>query len=326
MKKNLKVSVCAVFVILVSIFLTTTAFAGDTSCKTKYPIILAHGMGFTPTAAFPNSFPGIYEALKACGATVYYTTVPGLQTNAVKSASFKSQFLAIQAADGSAKFNIMGHSQGGLYTRYAITNLGLAPSVASLTTAASPHRGSYIDTVLLTIVDTFPILKSLMSSFVLMPGDQTYAEVNERELMSTYMTKIFNPNTPDVKGVYYQSFSVAYRQYDLIQTIFDELALLKQILSGSTSSTTSVEAAALNLYKMMPDTATMSYFLGGGIGDGLVQETSARWGTYLGCERGPSYSKGVNHLDAVNLQLQGQVWDAKTYWVNLAKGLKAKGY
>jgi len=34
----------------------------------------------------------------------------------------------------------------------------------------------------------------------------------------------------------------------------------------------------------------------------------------------------VNHLDAVNMQLRGQVWDAKAYWVNLAKKLKAKGY
>lgn len=320
-----KLSLYAVLVCLVSMVMASSVLAQDTSCKTKYPIILAHGMGFTPTATAPNSFPGIVEALRACGATVYYTTVPALHTNAVKSAAFKEQFELIRASDESPKFNIMGHSQGGLYTRYAISNLGLAPYVASLTTAASPHRGSFIDTVLLTITDLFPILKSLMSSFAMFPGDQTYAEANERELTINYMTRTFNPNTPNMSGVYYQSFSVAFRKYSMIQTIFDELALLKKMLAGNQTEPT-VEEAALSLYDMMKDTATMSYYLGGGIGDGLVQETSARWGNYLGCERGPFYGKGVNHLDAVNLQLRGQVWDAKAYWVNLAKGLKAKGY
>jgi triacylglycerol lipase len=320
-----KLSVCAVLVFVVSIVMASSVLARDTSCKTKYPIILAHGMGFTPTATMPHSFPGIVEALRACGATVYYTTVPALHTNAVKSAAFKKQFEAIRATDGSAKFNIMGHSQGGLYTRYAISNLGLAPYVASLTTAASPHRGSFIDSVLLTITDVFPTLKPLMANFAMFPGDQTYAEANERELTVDYMTKVFNPNTPNMKGVYYQSFAVAYRKYDIIRTTADQLAMFTKILLGNQKEPT-VDEAALALYDMMKDTATMSYYMGGGIGDGLVQESSAKWGTYLGCERGPIFSNGVNHLDAVNMQLRGQVWDAKAYWVNLAKKLKAKGY
>jgi triacylglycerol esterase/lipase EstA (alpha/beta hydrolase family) len=91
-KVALKASVCAVFVVLVSMFFAASVFAEDTSCKTKYPIILAHGMGFVATDELPMSFPGIYQALKACGATVYFTTVPALQTNAVKSAEFKKQF------------------------------------------------------------------------------------------------------------------------------------------------------------------------------------------------------------------------------------------
>ena len=84
-----KLSVCAVLVFVVSIVMASSVLARDTSCKTKYPIILAHGMGFTPTATMPHSFPGIVEALRACGATVYYTTVPALP-NAVKSATFKT--------------------------------------------------------------------------------------------------------------------------------------------------------------------------------------------------------------------------------------------
>lgn len=325
MKKTaLKFCIFAI-ALTVSVLGASLAFSADTSCKTKYPIILAHGMGFTPTPTSPHSFPGIVEALKSCGATVYYTTVPALHTNAVKSATFKQQFMAIKAVDGSAKFNIMGHSQGGLYTRYAISNLGIAPYVASLTTAASPHRGSFIGTVLLTITDVFPVLKPLMEGFAMFPGDQTYAEQNERELTINYMTKVFNPNTPDMKGVYYQSFAVAFRQYSIIRTVADQLAMFVKMIAGNQTEPT-VEEAALALYDMMESTAAMSFYMGGGIGDGLVQESSARWGTYLGCEKGSIFSRGINHLDAVNMQLRGQVWDAKAYWVNLAKSLKKKGY
>ena len=42
---------------------------------------------------------------------------------------------------GAEKVNIIAHSKGGLDSRWAITKLGLAPQVASLTTINTPHRG-----------------------------------------------------------------------------------------------------------------------------------------------------------------------------------------
>jgi hypothetical protein len=41
---------------------------------------------------------------------------------------------------------------------------------------------------------------------------------------------------------------------------------------------------------------------------------------------GPWYTKGLNHIDAVNMQVYGQVWDAVGYWVKTVQNLKAKGY
>jgi hypothetical protein len=117
-------------------------FAADTSCKTKNPIIFTHGMAFTPSAAYPNSIPGIYEALTACGATVYTPATYAFAGTRDKANKFKEEFLKIQALyPAGQKFNIIGHSHGGLYTRDAITNLGLARYVASLTTVANPAQG-----------------------------------------------------------------------------------------------------------------------------------------------------------------------------------------
>ena len=42
---------------------------------------------------------------------------------------------------GCGKVNIIAHSKGGLDARYAISKLGMAPYVASLTTMNTPHRG-----------------------------------------------------------------------------------------------------------------------------------------------------------------------------------------
>src|SRR6185369_6230360 len=42
----------------------------------------------------------------------------------------------------SRKVNILAHSMGGLDARFAIARLGLADRVASLTTVATPHRGT----------------------------------------------------------------------------------------------------------------------------------------------------------------------------------------
>ncbi|MCQ5134484.1 esterase/lipase family protein, partial [Coprococcus eutactus] len=42
---------------------------------------------------------------------------------------------------GCGKVNLIAHSKGGLDSRYAISMLGMAPYVASLTTINTPHRG-----------------------------------------------------------------------------------------------------------------------------------------------------------------------------------------
>ena len=49
--------------------------------------------------------------------------------------------MGILEETGAGKVNIIAHSKGGLDSRYAISKLGMAPFVASLTTINTPHRG-----------------------------------------------------------------------------------------------------------------------------------------------------------------------------------------
>ncbi|MGD0022578.1 MAG: hypothetical protein ABSC54_09785 [Smithellaceae bacterium] len=344
MKKSIKIGIYVTFTLVLAIVLASPVVAADTSCKTKYPIILAHGMGFTPSPQYPNSFPGIVEALQACGATVYTPIVEGIGGTAEKAGQFVNGFSEVSPYDGSSwtsggfkgiqamypagtKFNIIGHSHGGLYTRYAITNLGIAPYVASLTTVDSPHRGSYIDQIELDIVKAIPALGSLIAGAIPFTGDPAKLAANDTDLSVDYMTKVFNPNTPNVKGIYYQSFSCAFRQYNIIKAELDGITEVINAVEGKTTPVpTSALAFAELLYNALPDLAAECFYLGGGLGDGLVQVSSAQWGTYLGTQMGPWYSQGLNHLDAVNIAPYGAKWDAVGYWVQLVKNLKAKGY
>jgi triacylglycerol lipase len=326
--RSFRIGMCLAFFLMVAIVLSSPAFAADTSCQTKYPIILAHGMGFTPSPAFPHSFPGIVEALQARGATVLYPAVPAIASTREKAEAFKAAFLYIQQTTPAAKYNIIGHSHGGLYTRDAITNLGLYPYVASLTTVDSPHRGSYIDQLMLDIVELFPMFESLISGALPFTGDPEKLKQNNLDLSVDYMTRVFNPNTPNKSGIYYQSFTCAYRYYDLIKALWDGITMIVQALMGSGVSVNPNDpvAVAKALYDVLPDLSVECYFLGGGLGDGLVQVSSSKWGTFLGTELGPWYSKGLNHLDAVNIQPYGQKWNAVSYWVKLVQNLKRKGY
>jgi len=328
MDKFIRLSIYAAFVFMVAMFLAAPVSAADTSCKTKYPIILAHGMGFTPSAAYPNSFPGIYEALKACGADVHYTTVPAIASTRDKSTAFKAGFLAIQSQyPAGTKFNIFGHSHGAVYTRDAISNLGLAPYVASWTSVDGVNHGSYIDQIELDIVALFPSIKSLLAGALPFTGDPAQLDANDLDLSVNYMTKTFNPNTPNMPGIYYQSWTCAYRYYDVLKAYWDGINMIVNALKGEpTTINTDPAALAKALYDVLPDLATEAYLLGGGLGDGLVQVNSAKWGNFLGTQMGPWYSKGLNHIDAVNIQVYGQVWDAVSYWKQTVKDLKAKGY
>ena len=316
---------------MMAVVMASPVLAVDTSCKTKYPIIFAHGMAFTPSASYPNSIPGIYEALTACGATIYTPAVDAIAGTRDKATQFKAAFLKIQALyPAGQKFNIIGHSHGTLYTRDAITNLGLAPYVVSHTSVAGVHRGSYIDQIVLNMQNLIPGVAPLMSQLagMLLGVDPVKQDANLHDLSVDYMTKTFNPNTPNVPSIYYQSWNGAYRYYDIFTSLFGGLTMIGDVLKsgGNLSFGPATPAMIKTLYDAMYPLATVTYYLGGGEGDGLVTTSSAKWGTFLGTQKGPWYIKGVNHLDDVNLCPYGAPFDVIGYWKTVVKGLKAKGY
>jgi triacylglycerol lipase len=319
--------VIVVGVIFMASLLGAPAFAADTSCKTKYPIIMVHGMGFISNSVYPNSFPGIGEALTARGATIYFTNVDSLQATRVKAEQFAAEFQKIQALyPAGTKFNIIAHSHGGVYTRDAISNLGLYPYVASLTTVDTPHRGANLAQLYADIKTYFPWLLSLMAGMTPFPGDQQYLDVNLLNLSTSYMQNTFNPNTPNKSGIYYQSWAGEFRVYNMFAMLGDFLNSLIQQLTGTYKSPKTPQEYVAAFHKAFPDTAAAQMLIGGGFNDGLVPEYSAKWGTYLGADFGYWWTYGIDHVDAVNINPNGVNFDVIGTYVNFVKKLKAKGY
>jgi triacylglycerol esterase/lipase EstA (alpha/beta hydrolase family) len=90
-----------------------------TYTKTRYPIVLAHGLaGFDKVFGTVEYFFGIPEALRDGGAEVYLTQVSAYNTSEERGEQLLAQIEQIVATSGQPKVNIIGHSQGGLDARY----------------------------------------------------------------------------------------------------------------------------------------------------------------------------------------------------------------
>jgi len=275
------------------------AAGSSESCATKYPIILAHRTGGAEKIlGIVDYWWGIPEALENEGAVVYIPTVNGLDGTIEKAKAFKKEFLEIKAVSGASKFNIIGHSHGALYTRYAISNLGLAPYVRSYTSIAGPHQGMALADIL--IANTPECLqqftgKTLDFVFAYFFNNTDPDSLdNLYDVATHYMQGTFNPNTPDKAGIYYQSWAAKVEHFCPNVVLEPTWRLL---LSHE------------------------------GPNDGLVGVESAKWGEFQGTESGAWWSPGCDHLTIIG-HLFGITpgFSAPDFYVDLVSRLKDKGF
>ena len=299
-----KLYTTTIIAVLLSVFMLPAAgFAGGDApiCDTKYPIVLAHGMGASAEIlGIVDYWWGIEDALEDEGAEVYITSVNGMDSTKNKAWDFWGQYEQILAETGAEKANIIGHSHGTLYTRYAISNLILdaEEKVASHTSLAGPHRGSAIADMLMyglndDIKSALGGSLDFVYAFVFGDDDPDSLE-NGYDLCTDYMTEIFNPATPNVDDVYYQSWAAKAK--------------------------TSCPSVVLQ-----PTWLILLAAEGGN--DGLVSVDSAKWGKFRGVQDAAWYSPGCDHLNMVG-HLFGATpgFNAPEFFVGIVSELKNEGY
>ena len=113
----------------------------DTSCHTRYPLVLIHGAGFRDLK-WPVYWGRIPAALETRGAVIRYGLQDCWASTETNAAEIVRRIDEILAETGAEKVNLIAHSKGGLEARMAASSLGAGDRIASITTVATPHRGS----------------------------------------------------------------------------------------------------------------------------------------------------------------------------------------
>src|SRR5262245_42891365 len=167
--------------------------------RLRAPIVLVHGLfGFARLGLGTMSvdyFKLLPTALRGVGNEVHQASLSPTAGVARRAEQLRDLILALP----EGPIHLIAHSMGGLDARYAITRLGLAPRVLTLTTLGTPHRGSsFADWASGRLVR---LVGPVFDHFGL-----------PREAFDDLTTESccrFNEQTPDAPGVRY--FSVAGR-------------------------------------------------------------------------------------------------------------------
>lgn len=126
------------------------SYAGSYS-KTKYPIVLVHGIFGWDNVLGLDHFYKVPRALERNGATVYVASVSPINSTEVRGEQLLAYVEEVLAVSGAQKVNLIGHSHGGPTTRYVAS---VAPElVASVSTVAGVHWGSKIADIVRTTLE-----------------------------------------------------------------------------------------------------------------------------------------------------------------------------
>jgi triacylglycerol lipase len=119
--------------------------------KTKHPIVLVPGIFAFDTIAGIDYWYQIPSAIESRGGKVFVPKINAFDSSVDRGEHLIAQLDEIRASSGGkyTKFNLMGHSQGGVTSRYV---MAVRPDlVASITSMSTPHTGSPVADLLTDI-------------------------------------------------------------------------------------------------------------------------------------------------------------------------------
>lgn len=264
-------------------------------CKTKYPLLLVHGVFFRDYR-YINYWGRIPRELRRNGARIYYGCQQSAAAVEDSGKELAERIRAIITETGCEKVNIIAHSKGGLDSRAAIAHQGMGPYVATLTTINTPHRGCIFAEYLLgkvpqaarrKIADTYnATLRRL--------GDEDPDFLAAVTDLAASACERRNAVTPDDPGVVYESVMSYCRR------------------------------AGHGKFPLNMTHPIVRHF--DGKNDGLVSVDSAKWGSRFTLLE-PRGKRGISHGDVVDLNRENiPGFDVREFYVELVADLKRRGY
>lgn len=294
----LPLSATSIYCLFFAFLLTSCSALHQSSqshfCATRYPVVLVHGIGYRDDVRLFRYWSEIPEALEKQGANVFLARHDAFGSFQSNGQQLKQRIEEILDETGAEKVNLIGHSKGGLDSRYMISHLGMADKVASLTTIATPHRGAYLANYVATVgqqTKTYELMLRIAHQYACFLGDSLpQVETALLQLTPEYM-EIFNQNVPDMPQVYYQSFGGVVNEEHASRVVRFKLPVL------------------------LPQE---------GPGDGTVARTSYEWGNFRGVVKSGSPG-GISHLDIVGIS-GGDNFEYTAFMLFVVNDLKNRGY
>jgi triacylglycerol lipase len=274
--------------------IVSTSPALSEICKTKYPLVLVHGVFFRDSKLF-NYWGRIPRTLKLHGATIYYGEHQSALTVRESARELASRIKLIVERSGCEKVNIIAHSKGGLDCRYAISEFGLAPYVASITTVNTPHRGCLFAERLLNAIPES--VKNKVAT-----------------VYNTTLTALGDEN-PDFLAAVDDLTAEACQKRNKLLT-FPEDIFAQSI--GSVMEHPRKGQFPLNLsYRYVKNFD--------GENDGLVGEASFAWGEKYILLRSKG-TRGISHGDVIDLNRENiRDFDVRAFYSELVSDLRNRG-
>lgn len=260
---------------------------------TKYPIFLCHGFGAIGSLVKPSPLHDPCMLMREHGVLAFAPN--GVPYASIETRAKNWVRLITQVCDkhGYEKVNVIAHSMGGLDIRCALSHMGIAPKIASLTTVATPHHGTYLADL---ILKTPEIITEKLSDLVDWFGNNVYPREKSEVLSSVeqlcqgYVQEEFNPDTPNLEGFPYFSYS------------------------ASVGKGTNFPLNPVFLFQ------NTQIFGKEGVNDSFVSVNSAIWGEHLG-------TVTLSHTHQINVQVSKEARPRyNDFWIGTVKKLSEMGF
>jgi len=226
---------------------------------TRFPIVMVHGW-----TGFENIGPLTYwYNVQADLESLYYPIAIAIldpyNSVAIRGEQL-AQFVGVTLQTQRArKVNLLGHSQGGIDARYVAAEAGggYGDRVGGLITLGTPHYGTPFTDIALGLFpgDSEQALVFLLNFLGAAQNQQSDVEASLYTLSETFMQGEFNPVYLDDPRVKYWSWT-------------------GETCVGGIGCDDAVDLLLLYSYQTILGVA--------GANDGLVPESSAKWGEFLG--------------------------------------------
>ncbi|SMO56327.1 esterase/lipase family protein [Fodinibius sediminis] len=259
----------------------------------KHPVLLCHGYGAIASLVKPSPLYDVAMLLRSHNVPAFAPNIVPYAKIETRAKEWVHSIHELTDKQPYDKVNIIAHSMGGLDMRYALSELAIAPKVASLTTISTPHHGTSLAELTLSTPDA---IRDKLADFLDWMGDRVYPKTKSDsvgsavQLTRRYITEEFNPNISDATDIPYYSYSSAV------------------------GKGTPVPIRVISRYQ------NNHIYDQEGINDGMVSVESSKWGQHI-------KTSTLSHLEQMHVSVKNDREAIfRSFWREVIEMLEAQGH